>query len=228
MNHRIFGIFVALCLVAAQPQASAANGVTYERNLEVFRNGKLIGTRQLRISQNGDSLEVINETKIAIEVLFITAFHRTELLREVWRNNRLVEFSSRVNENGDTFEVDVVRNNNGTLQVQGAAGTYNAPGTTLPATYWHRGIVDTDTLTHVMSGELQRVETSLVKKEVLMVNGRPVATTQYRMRGDERVDIWFDDKNVAVNVMYHTDGGDKIEFRTKSSPEIPGGLNLPE
>lgn len=228
MNRRTFGILTALCLALWQSHANAASDVTYERNLEVFRNGDLIGTRQLRISQNGDSLEIINETKIAVEVLFITAFRRTELLREIWRDGRLVEFSSRINENGDTSEVKAVRNDNGGLRVQGTAGTYDAPGTTLPATYWHKGIVDTNTLTHVVSGELQRVQTSRVKEEVLMVNGSPVETTLYRMTGDERVDIWFDDKNLAVNVVYHSRGGDRIEFRTTSAPEMPDSLDLPE
>lgn len=223
-----FATFAFVILLAATPHARAAEAeVISDTTFAVYRNGSDIGTRNLRISRNGDGLEVVNETRIAVDVLFITAFRRHERLVEVWRGGRLARFSSRVDNDGERFEVEAVRNGDGTLRVKGKDGAYEAPEGTLPATYWHVGVAMTDTLIHVMRGSLQRVTTARVGEETLEVGGEPMKTVRYRVTGDERVDLWFSEDGLIARAIHHTPGGDEIEFRARKPSDVPSGITAP-
>lgn len=219
-------LVIVLALVLQTGAAAAANELI-DTTFAVYRNGSEVGTRNLRITRNGDSLEVVNETRIAVDVLFITVFEREERLHEVWRDGRLVRFSSRVNNDGERFEVAAVRTEEGTFRVEGVGGTYEAPRGALPATYWHDGIVMTDALIHVMRGTLQHVTTTRVGEARLRVGGEEVKTTRYRMTGDERVDLWFNEEGLIVRALRHGRDGDKIDFRAKSVSDLPSGLSAP-
>lgn len=211
-------------LLALSPQALAQS---LERDYAVFRGGSEIGTRTLRLVADENGLEVINETSIAVKVIFITAYRREETLREIWRDGRLVRFSGDINNDGEQFEVEAVRQTDGQLRVEGSAGIYMAPPGTLPATWWHDGIVRTDTLIHVMRGKLQHVTSDRVGTETINVAGRDVKTVHHRISGDENVDLWFDDDGIVVRAIYQTEDDNEIEFRATEIRDVPADLGLP-
>lgn len=223
----IRGVVILLAALLPARPVAAAGEVLVDTTFTVYRNGSEIGTRNLRIARDGDSLEVVNETRIAVDVLFVTVFKRHERLHEVWRNGRLVRFSSRVDNDGKMFEVEAARNGDGGLRVEGAAGTFEAPEGTLPATYWHAGVAETDTLIHVMRGSLQRVSTARVGEERLLVGEEALKTVRYRMTGDERVDLWFNEEGLIARAVHHGRNGSEIDFRAKSISDLPSGLSAP-
>lgn len=206
--------FVLILLAVTLPVEGAPSAAgSIERGYSIHRDGSKIGTRTLRITWNGQNLEVVNETNIAVGVLFVTLFKRHENMRELWRGGRLVEFFSQVNNDGEQFKVKGTRTSEGTIRVEGSAGNYIAPKGTLPATYWHEGITKTETLIHVMRGRLQKVSTTRVGPEFLTVGKERVKTTRYRMTGDERVDLWFGDGRLIIRALYHNEDGSKVDIR---------------
>lgn len=217
---KLFRLLLVVLLGAGVAVPAAAEAVV-ERSFSVFRNGEEIGTRDVRIIYNGNSIDVRHVTRIAVKVLFITVYRRIENLREYWVDKELHRFSSDIDNDGDSYSVNVVRGDNGNLRVQRPAGAYEAPKDALPATYWHERIVRAETLIHVMRGRLQRVTSSFVGAEPVRIGESTIQARRWRMTGDERVDLWFDGEGLAVKVIYHTRSGGRIEFLPKSPGNSP-------
>jgi hypothetical protein len=197
-------------------QVSGNLPVPQDRSYAIFRDGSEIGSRELRFSTDGGDLLVDINTSIKIKVAFITVFKRLERQREVWRNGELIEFASTVDDDGDDFRVEAVRKADG-LEVTGSVGTYLAPAGTLPATYWSKDIVDTNTLINVKRGTLQHVDTSFIGDEAIKVDGAQVPTSRFKMTGDENLDLWYDENGTAVRVIFLAEDGSKIEFQSNGT-----------
>jgi hypothetical protein len=210
-------LFLALLTGASvAAPASASEGVV-ERSFTVIRNGEEIGTRDARIVHNGNSVDVLNVTRIQVKVLFITVYRRQENLSELWIDDQLHRFSSQIDNNGDSYSLNVVRTENGKLHVDRPAGAYEAPKNALPATFWHERVVRTNALIHVMRGRLQQVKSTFVGTEPIKIGESTIEARRYRMTGDERVDLWFDGKGLAVKVTYYNRNGGTIDFLAKDN-----------
>ncbi len=207
-----------IALVATVGGALDAAADTQERSYVIFRDGSEIGTRELRISRNGDEVVVDIETDIKIKVAFITVFKRHERQREVWRDGQLVEFTSTVDDDGDDYRV-VAHRRDGALEVNGSVRPYRAPDGAMPATYWNQRIVDAPSIIHVKLGRLQDVQTSFVGEETLKINGSDIPVTRYATTGDENLDLWYDHTGTAARVIYKVGDGSEIEFMAVDEPE---------
>ena len=134
----------------------------------------------------------------------------------MWRNDQLVSFASVVDDDGENFSVEAVRDGVD-LKVTGVEGSYLAQADALPATYWTQKIADTSTLIHNRFGTLQNVSTEFVAEETVVVGIGNVAAFRYTMTGDENVDLWFDNTGIVVRAVYASDDGSEIEFLLSES-----------
>lgn len=203
---------VALVLSMVTADATLADTKLPEfRSYTIYRDGSEIGIRNLTIVQQGKDTVVDIVTRIEVSVAFITVFTRDEEFREVWRVGQLVSFTSVVDDDGEDFTVEALRDGTD-IKVTANDVSYQAPADSLPGTYWTQEIGDASTLIHVKTGILQQVTTEPAGEKTVETGMGRVAAFHYTMTGDENVELWFDNTGVVVRAVYASNDGSEIEF----------------
>jgi hypothetical protein len=159
----------------------------YTVNHELFGE---IGRHVITYSCQGDDLLV--ETKISGEVtmLSLPVYTLDGSYREVWRGDRLLSFDSRVNDNGEEFEVSAHVEGDQML-IDRRRGRIEAPATIVSDHPWNFAVLDRALLFDARRGKLRHVQVERAGEETLVIGGREVPAQKYQMTGDlERV-LWY-------------------------------------
>lgn len=130
MLRRAFLSLPALLLPAA---AFAAPGPVRFR---VLREGREIGTHQVRLSGNAAKLSVQTEIALQVKLAGFTVFRLRHDITEEWANDRLQRLTSRHDRNGTVTEARVVAEGNA-LVAQGPDGAQRLPANAAPLTWWN-------------------------------------------------------------------------------------------
>ena len=132
ISRRAFLSLPALLLPAT---AFAAPGAARFR---VLREGREIGTHQVRLSGNAAKLSVQSEIALQVKLAGFTVFRLRHDIAEEWANDRLQRLTSRHDRNGTVTEARVVAEG-GALLAEGPEGAQRLPANAAPLTWWNGG-----------------------------------------------------------------------------------------
>jgi hypothetical protein len=104
----------------------------------VLRDGKEIGTHQVRLSGNAQRLVVRSEIALQVKLAGFTVFRLRHEIEEEWAKDRLQRLTSRHDRNGTVTEARVAAEG-GALVAQGPEGTQRLPANAAPLTWWNGG-----------------------------------------------------------------------------------------
>jgi len=104
----------------------------------VLRDGKEIGTHQVRLSGNAQRLTVQSEIALQVKLAGFTVFRLRHEIEEEWAGDRLQRLTSRHDRNGTVTEARVAVEG-GALVAQGPDGTQRLPPNAAPLTWWNGG-----------------------------------------------------------------------------------------
>lgn len=130
ISRRAFVMLPGLLLPAA---AFAAPGPVRFR---VLREGREIGTHQVRLSGNAGKLSVQTEIALQVKLAGFTVFRLRHDITEEWAGDRLQSLASRHDRNGTVTEARVVAEGNALL-ARGPAGEARLPANAAPLTWWN-------------------------------------------------------------------------------------------
>jgi hypothetical protein len=102
----------------------------------VLREGREIGTHQVRLSGNAAKLSVQTEIALQVKPASFTVFRLRHDIAEEWANDRLQRLTSRHDRNGTVTEARVVAEGNA-LVAQGPEGEARLPTNAAPLTWWN-------------------------------------------------------------------------------------------
>lgn len=105
----------------------------------VLRDGKEIGTHQVRLSGNAQRLVVQSEIALQVKLAGFTVFRLRHEIEEEWQGDRLQRLSSRHDRNGTVTEARAIAEGNA-LVTQGPEGSQRLPANAAPLTWWNGGI----------------------------------------------------------------------------------------
>ena len=149
-----------------------------------------IGRHVITFSCQGDDLVVETEISGEVTLLSLPIYKIAGTYREVWRGDRLISFDSRLNDNGEKFEVKA-RAKGDHMLIDRRRGLIEAPATIVPDHHWNFAVLDRTLLFDARRGKLRHVQVEPAGKEALLIGGREVEADKYRMSGDlERV-LWY-------------------------------------
>ena len=176
--------------------------VTYAIHHETYGD---VGRHVITFSCEGEDLVV--ETAIAGEVklLAIPLFKREARYREVWRDDRLVAFQSRVVDNGEVYEVSARAESDHTV-IDGRRGRIEAPPTIVSNHPWNHDVIERTLLFDTQRGRLQKVQVTPAGADTITVAGRVVEAQKYRITGDLERELWYDDAGNWLQSRLEHDG----------------------
>jgi hypothetical protein len=102
----------------------------------VLRDGKEIGTHQVRLSGNAQRLTVQSDIALQVKLAGFTVFRLRHEIVEEWANDRLQRLTSRHDRNGTVTEARVVAEG-GALMAEGPEGAARLPANAAPLTWWN-------------------------------------------------------------------------------------------
>jgi hypothetical protein len=189
------GAALTLCLLAASTALSApSHACDHPPGQEVYKvdhetYGE-IGRHVITFSCQGDDLLV--ETKISgkVTMLSLPIYTLDGSYREVWRGDRLISFESRVNDNGEQFEVRA-RAEGDQMVIDRRRGVIEAPATIVSDHPWNFAVLDRPLLFDARRGKLRHVQVKPAGEETLVIDGREVPARKYRMTGDLDRMLWY-------------------------------------
>ena len=226
----ILAVGAAALILAATPVA-AADGATAEparTNLaalpqgdaqvqklafDVLMDGSNIGEHVVTLTHRENGTDVAVDVDIAVTFGPFTLYRYEQENRARWEGGELFAFRSVTNNDGDDYVVEAERAQDGlAVAVNGAAPTVLPQW--FPTTYWDKRTVLQETLVATQDGVLKEVEITPAGSETLTVLGREVATEKYEMRGDIKLDLWYDEQDRWVKLAFSF-RGNEFEYRLR-------------
>ena len=180
-------------------------------DFEVLRKGKPFGRHVLTFSDVTETgFKVTTDVDLTVKFGPITAFKYRLDATETWADGQLVGLSGKSNSDGDKGRVEAI-NTGGELVVDSTLFNGALPLSTIPSSHWNILQVKGDQMLSTETGEVLDIDVETIGTDTVMVGGEPVEATHYRLKSDLVVDLWYDDQNRWVKLIFEA-RGQTIEY----------------
>jgi hypothetical protein len=176
------------------------------------RNGSEIGTASYLFMPDGNRLIVQLAIDIVIKFGPIPVFRYTHRSIETWYGDELYQVDSKTDDDG-TPRYMTARRVGASIQVTGSmTEPYAAPPNALDTTYWDSRTI-TAPLINCEDGRLLKIKvTPAGENKVKLANGEDILARQYNMRGELKLEFWYDDNNVLSGLRLPAKDGSTVIY----------------
>ena len=185
--------------------------------MEVLRNGDVIGFSNYKFSKENTLLKVENETKFKVDVLGVNIFKINSLGTEIYKNNNLVSFESETFQNKKVKYVNLKLSEDKTQYlINGSSYKGNATLDNVIGNWWNYKILQTDTQISPLSGSIKKQQVNYIGDELLEILGRKINANKFSLKSknqniaeDKKLDfiVWMDPStNIILKVSYERMG----------------------
>ena len=187
---------------------------------DIYRNNQNIGKHIFSFNKINDNLEVESEINFKIKKLGVVLYKYHVKGTEVYKNNELIKFNSKTNQNGKEKYVNL-NLENGEYKIDGSSYQGKAPTDYLLGTWWNHGIVNAEAQISAVSGRIIKQKVTFLGKETLKIDNKTYKTlhfnfssTDKKLSKDKRLntDVWYDEETLNwVKASFEKKG--KWEYR---------------
>ena len=194
-------------------------------NMDVFRNGKLIGYSNYFFTHGKDTLEVKNYTKFKVKLMQLVIFSISGESLEKYKNGKLISYQSTTFQNDKEKYVKLnfdEKNNN--FLIDGSSFKGKVDTETIIGHWWNHKILKVDKQISPISGSIKKQMVTFISKENILINGKQYETDHFKLTSKDmslpedkklNFDIWLDKKtSVIVKITYERMGN--WEYRLKN------------
>ena len=185
--------------------------------MEVLRNGDVIGFSNYKFSKENDFLKVENRTKFKVNILGVNLFKIDSSGTEVYKNNKLISFVSETFQNQKLKYVNLKISDDKTKYfIDGSSYKGNAALNNVIGNWWNYKILQTDTQISPLSGSVKKQEVKYIGDELIKILDRKINTKKFSLKSknqnlpeDKKLDfiIWIDPStNIILKVAYERMG----------------------
>ena len=204
-------IIIALLLLIYPINSIAHIGhyIKYNKiEMEIFRNGELIGYNYYFFKRDGDETVVSNQLKFSVKLLGATVFQIEGYSEEKYVKDQLVLFNSKTLQNDKKKFVNLIFNKKSRkFDINGSSYNGEALINNVIGNWWNHKILQTDTQISPISGSIKEQVVTFVGKEKIELYGKIYDVDRFTLRSkdmnipkDKRLDfnIWYDSKNLRI------------------------------
>lgn len=203
--------------VAQEAIRSAATGaITGEAAqdamvFDVLRDGDKIGEHRLDFEQLDGTLKVSVETEMKVSVAFFTLFRYEHKRVERWRDGELESLAGMTNDDGEEFEVSIVRKEGFySRTVNGTEEEIREPLSV--DSLWSKERLGAGKLFSVASGQSYRVRSNLLGWETIEAKGGSMEAEHVKLSGEVERDLWYGPSGELLKVQYEGAEGETFEY----------------
>ena len=193
--------------------------------MDILRNGELIGYNYYFFSRKGDETIVTNQIKFAVKLLGATIFQVEGFGGEKYIKDQLTSYVSKTLQNEKEKFVNLVFDKNkDKFDIEGSSYSGEASTDNVVGNWWSHKILQTNSQISPISGSIKEQIVTFVGKEKIIINSEEYETDHFKLTSkdmtlpdDKRLnfDIWLDKKtSLIVKVTYQRMGN--WEYRLKN------------
>ena len=193
--------------------------------MEIFRNGELIGYNYYFFSRKGDETVVTNQIKFSVKLLGATIFQVEGFGEEKYIKNQLISYNSKTlqNDKKKFVNLDYSEEDN-KFNIKGSSFSGKASNDNVIGNWWNHKILQADSQISPVSGSIKEQVVTFIGKEKINQYGNTYEVDHFKliskdmsMPKDKRLDfdIWFDKKNSMIIRVSYSRMGD-WEYRLKN------------
>ena len=193
--------------------------------MEIFKDGKIIGYNYYFFKKDGDITTVTNQIKFTVKLFGATVFEIEGYGEERYIKNKLISFNSKTLQNDKKKYVNLKYNEQtDKFDIQGSSYIGVASTNNIIGNWWNHKSRQTGSQISPVSGSIKEQIVTFVAKEKIELYGKTYEVDHFKLTSkdmslpkDKRLnfDIWFDKKNsLILKVMYSRMGN--WEYKVKN------------
>ena len=193
--------------------------------MDIFRNGELIGYNYYFFTRKGNETTVTNQTKFSVKLLGTVIFQVEGYGEEKYIKDQLISYNSKTLQNDKEKFVNLVFDKDkNKLYIKGSSYSGEASSDNIVGNWWNHKILQTDSQISPISGSVKEQVVTFVGKEKIQQYGKVYNVHHFTLKSkdmslpkDKRLNfnIWYDQENFQIiRVSYSRMGN--WEYRLKS------------
>jgi hypothetical protein len=220
-----FLVFIAI-LLSSNAFAHMGHYKNYNKiEIDIFRNGELIGYNYYFFTRKNDETIVTNQIKFSVKILGATIFQVEGYGEEKYLKDQLISYSSKTLQNDKKKFVNLNFNKEkNKFDIKGSSYSGEASANNIIGNWWSHKILQADSQISPISGSIKKQVVTFIGKEKIDQYGKTYEVDHFKLNSkdmslpkDKRLDfdIWFDKKSsMIVKVSYSKMGN--WEYRLKN------------
>ena len=192
--------------------------------MEVLRNGEVIGYNYYFFKKDLDNTIVTNQFKFTIKLFGATVFEVESYGEEIYGKDKLISFNSKTQQNKKDKYVQLKFNEKeNKYEIKGSSYTGNASIENVIGNWWNHKILEASSQISPISGSIKEQVVTFIKKEKIELYGNTYEVEHFKLTSkdmsipeDKRLnfDIWFNKKNALILKVTYSRMGN-WEYRVK-------------
>ena len=193
--------------------------------MDIFRNGELIGYNYYFFTRKGDKTIITNQIKFSVKLLGAIIFQVEGYGEEKYLGDQLISYNSKTLQNDKEKFVNLVFDKEKNIfNIKGSSYSGQASINNIIGNWWSHKILQTDSQISPISGSIKEQVVTFVGREKIEQNGQTYEVDRFKLKSkdmslpkDKRLDfdIWFDKKSsMIIKVSYSRMGN--WEYRLKN------------
>ena len=192
--------------------------------MEIFRNGELIGYNQYFFTRKGDEIIVANKIKFSVKLLGTTIFQVEGYGEEKYFKDQLISYNSKTLQNNKEKFVNLIFDkNNNKFNIKGSTYNGEASINNIVGNWWNHKILQTDSQISPISGSIKKQVVKFIGKEKINQYGKTYEVNHLKLKSKDMslpknkrldFDIWYDQKNTRIIKVSYSRMGN-WEYRLK-------------
>jgi hypothetical protein len=193
--------------------------------MEILRNGKVIGYNYYFFKRDGKKTAITNQIKFSVKLFGVTIFKVEGYGEEKYIKDELISFNSKTLQNDKKKYVNLELNKKiEKFTILGSSYNGEASTNNVIGNWWSHKILQTNSQISPISGSIKEQIVTYVGKEKIELYGVTYEVDHFKLTSkdmsipkDKRLnfDIWFDKKNsLILKVSYSRLGN--WEYRVKN------------
>ena len=219
-------LIVIIILLSSKVFAHIDHYKKYDKiEMDIFRNGELIGYNYYFFTKKGNETTVTNQIKFSVKLLGATIFQVEGYGEEKYIKDQLISYDSKTLQNDKEKFVNLVFNKDKNIfDIKGSSYSGEASTNNVIGNWWSHKILQTDSQISPISGSIKEQIVTFVGKEKIEQYGKTYEVDHFKLNSkdmslpkDKRLDfdIWLDKKSsMIVKVSYSRMGN--WEYRLKN------------
>jgi len=223
MNKYIYILLLIIFVFKAYSYADSNDIKKIE--MEVFRNGEVIGYSNYFFDQKDNIIIIKNNTKFKVELFGVSVFSISSETVETYENDELIYFKSKTFQNDKEKYVNLNYDQSlKKLIVDGSSYKGEASTDCIVGNWWNHKILKANCQISPLSGSIKDQIVTFLGKENISLYGKNYLVRHYKLKSkDENMpdnkkldfDIWFNSENNLILKVAYSKMGD-WEYRLKN------------
>ena len=176
--------------------------------MEIFRNGELIGYNYYFFTRKGDETIVTNQIKFSVKLFGTSIFQVEGYGEEKYINDQLISYDSKTLQNDkEKFVSLVFDKSKNKFNIKGSSYSGEASNENIIGNWWNHRILQTDSQISPISGSIKKQVVTFIGKEKIEQYGKVYNVERFTLKSkdmtlpkDKKLDfnIWYDQENAQI------------------------------